>query len=192
MAGDLDLAKSGTSWPRSTVLTSTAPIYSSSTFRKLPSRHRRPHDDPAIQRLLKDQISRVTVVKPRGLASRVFTLTRVHRDLDLVDSAYELQARKGQQERAGPNHVVRLEATHLIAGSWPRRTAGLGRCALRHAHDSWPGRSLGTRPRGSARLVRALRSRLRVRLTRESAAPPRPAACVPRAGPRKGDGARGG
>ena len=28
----------------------------------------------------------VTVVKPRGFASRVFTLTRVHLDLDLVDS----------------------------------------------------------------------------------------------------------
>jgi anti-anti-sigma factor len=29
---------------------------------------------------------RVTVIKPRGFASRVFTLTRVHRGLDLVDS----------------------------------------------------------------------------------------------------------
>ena len=28
----------------------------------------------------------VTVVKPRGLASRVFTLTRVHLELHLVDS----------------------------------------------------------------------------------------------------------
>jgi anti-sigma B factor antagonist len=28
----------------------------------------------------------VTVIKPRGLASRVFTLTRVHVELDLVDS----------------------------------------------------------------------------------------------------------
>jgi len=28
----------------------------------------------------------VTVVKPRGLASRVFTLSDLHRDLDLVDS----------------------------------------------------------------------------------------------------------
>jgi anti-anti-sigma factor len=29
---------------------------------------------------------RFTVIKPRGLASRVFTLTSVHRELDLVDS----------------------------------------------------------------------------------------------------------
>ena len=28
----------------------------------------------------------VTVIKPRGFASRVFTLTRVHLELDLVDS----------------------------------------------------------------------------------------------------------
>ncbi len=28
---------------------------------------------------------RLTVVKPRGFASRVFTLTRAHRELDLVD-----------------------------------------------------------------------------------------------------------
>jgi anti-anti-sigma factor len=29
---------------------------------------------------------RFTVIKPRGLASRIFTLTSVHRELDLVDS----------------------------------------------------------------------------------------------------------
>jgi len=33
----------------------------------------------------KDHDIQVTVIKPRGLASRVFTLTRVHRELDLVD-----------------------------------------------------------------------------------------------------------
>ncbi|MDQ3587384.1 MAG: STAS domain-containing protein [Actinomycetota bacterium] len=35
----------------------------------------------------KDHELQVTVIKPRGLARRVFTLTRVHRELDLVDSA---------------------------------------------------------------------------------------------------------
>jgi hypothetical protein len=29
-----------------------------------------------------------TVIAPRGLASRVFTLTRAHRDLDLVEPEY--------------------------------------------------------------------------------------------------------
>jgi anti-sigma B factor antagonist len=29
---------------------------------------------------------RLAVIKPRGLASRIFTLTRAHRELDLVDS----------------------------------------------------------------------------------------------------------
>ena len=33
----------------------------------------------------------VTVVKPRGLASRVFTLTRVHLELDLVESHRSVQ-----------------------------------------------------------------------------------------------------
>ena len=42
----------------------------------------------------KDQGSRVKVVKPRGLASRVFTLTRVHLELDLVDPAHCLGAQR--------------------------------------------------------------------------------------------------
>ena len=33
----------------------------------------------------KDHAIPVTVIKPRGHASRVFTLTRAHRELDLVD-----------------------------------------------------------------------------------------------------------
>jgi anti-anti-sigma factor len=31
---------------------------------------------------------RFAVIRPRGLASRIFTLTSVHRELDLVDSRY--------------------------------------------------------------------------------------------------------
>jgi anti-sigma B factor antagonist len=39
----------------------------------------------ANERCKKHQI-RFAVIKPRGLASRIFTLTSVHRELDLVDS----------------------------------------------------------------------------------------------------------
>jgi anti-sigma B factor antagonist len=39
----------------------------------------------ASERCKKHQI-RFEVIKPRGLASRIFTLTSVHRELDLVDS----------------------------------------------------------------------------------------------------------
>jgi anti-sigma B factor antagonist len=59
----------------------------------------------------RDQGGRVTVVKPRGLASRVFTLTRVHRDLDLVDSAYGLQPRKGLP-RNEPVRTTSRGSTH--------------------------------------------------------------------------------
>jgi len=47
----------------------------------------------------KDHDIPVTVIKPRGLARRVFTLTRVHRELDLVDSAAaaDPEARRPQQ-----------------------------------------------------------------------------------------------
>ncbi|MDQ3588301.1 MAG: STAS domain-containing protein [Actinomycetota bacterium] len=49
----------------------------------------------------KDHDVQVTVIKPRGLARRVFTLTRVHRALDLVDSpaAADPGARRPQQKR---------------------------------------------------------------------------------------------
>src|SRR5215210_3620016 len=36
----------------------------------------------------KDSGIHATVIAPRGLASRVFTLTRAHRDLDLVEPEY--------------------------------------------------------------------------------------------------------
>ena len=36
----------------------------------------------------KDHGIHATVIAPRGLASRVFTLTRAHRDLDLVEPEY--------------------------------------------------------------------------------------------------------
>ena len=43
----------------------------------------------------KDEGTRVKVVKPRGLASRVFTLTRVHLELDLVEPAHGLHPGRG-------------------------------------------------------------------------------------------------
>jgi anti-anti-sigma factor len=42
---------------------------------------------------------RLTVIRPRGLASRIFTLTRVHRELDLVDP---LQAASADQTPGAP------------------------------------------------------------------------------------------
>lgn len=45
---------------------------------------------------------RLTVIKPLGFASRIFTLTRVHRQLDLVDSrALDRSIDTGGLRRAG-------------------------------------------------------------------------------------------
>ncbi len=61
----------------------------------------------------------VTVIKPRGLARRVFTLTRVHRELDLVDSAAAAapEARRPQQK------------------AWLRRLASTGRSSAQANGD---------------------------------------------------------
>lgn len=72
-----------------------------------------------------DHQIQVTVIKPRGLARRVFTLTRVHGELDLVDSeaAADPAARRPRQK------------------AWLRRLASAGRSSVQ-ANGDRPRRSL--------------------------------------------------
>ena len=72
----------------------------------------------------KDHDVQVTVIKPRGLARRVFTLTRVHRELDLVDcsAAAQPEARRPQRK------------------AWLRRLAGADRLRSSRSGMTSPGR----------------------------------------------------
>jgi len=83
-----------------------------------------------------DHDIRVTVIKPRGLARRVFTLTRVHLELDLVDSAAaaEPEARRPQQKAWLRRLGLGERASARASGARSRLSRG-GLTAPRRPHS---------------------------------------------------------